>query len=235
GGGGDFHEYIVKSRTKVAAQQHAAPKPWVCSLCEHCHIPDLLFTIFFWLGYCNSLMNPVIYACSSREFQFAFRRILRCQFRRRPRVFLTDQHSERSSSCHDFNQLEGNNTTARGQGGRGTSTRKSKSRKLKFVRTFRSKRSTRRHNEHRPISLQSFNEAGIGGEGQGAGSSTESLRALHRKSGDSRKQCSSGTKYGCSEWSGGGSGTTVRRNSISRDDLFDDLSMRSMYANCGSR
>ena len=51
-------------------------------LCPGCTIPQWLFKIIFWLGYCNSLMNPVIYACSSREFKRAFLRILRCQFRR---------------------------------------------------------------------------------------------------------------------------------------------------------
>ncbi|XP_014662992.1 PREDICTED: alpha-1A adrenergic receptor-like [Priapulus caudatus] len=48
-----------------------------------CKIPELIFKIFFWLGYCNSCLNPVIYACSSREFQRAFRRILYCGFSRR--------------------------------------------------------------------------------------------------------------------------------------------------------
>jgi len=33
----------------------------------------------FWLGYCNSMMNPIIYTCASREFKHAFLRILRCQ------------------------------------------------------------------------------------------------------------------------------------------------------------
>ena len=45
----------------------------------------MLFKVIFWLGYCNSLMNPIIYACSSREFKRAFSRIMRCQWRRRRR------------------------------------------------------------------------------------------------------------------------------------------------------
>jgi len=33
----------------------------------------------FWLGYCNSMMNPIIYTCASRDFKQAFVRILRCR------------------------------------------------------------------------------------------------------------------------------------------------------------
>lgn len=47
-------------------------------LCESCHVPEKLFTVIFWLGYCNSLMNPIIYASSSREFKRAFLKVLRC-------------------------------------------------------------------------------------------------------------------------------------------------------------
>ncbi|KAI3385704.1 hypothetical protein SNEBB_009173 [Seison nebaliae] len=40
------------------------------------HVPDLLFKIIFWLGYCNSFLNPIIYATSSREYCRAFKLIL---------------------------------------------------------------------------------------------------------------------------------------------------------------
>jgi len=36
---------------------------------------DTLFRVFTWLGYINSGMNPVIYACSLRDFRRAFARI----------------------------------------------------------------------------------------------------------------------------------------------------------------
>jgi len=59
------------------------------ALCNQCVVPVWLFKVIFWLGYCNSLMNPVIYACSSREFHRAFLRILRCsRFRRQEPQFL---------------------------------------------------------------------------------------------------------------------------------------------------
>ncbi|CAF0968055.1 unnamed protein product [Adineta steineri] len=41
--------------------------------------PGAIFSICFWLGYCNSCFNPFIYAFSSREFRKAFKAILRCQ------------------------------------------------------------------------------------------------------------------------------------------------------------
>lgn len=43
--------------------------------CEDC-VPSLLFSMFFWLGYCNSAVNPMIYALFSKDFRFAFKRII---------------------------------------------------------------------------------------------------------------------------------------------------------------
>lgn len=47
---------------------------------------EVVFKVIFWLGYFNSCINPVIYPCSSKEFQRAFTRLLRCQCQRRRRV-----------------------------------------------------------------------------------------------------------------------------------------------------
>ncbi|XP_021358894.1 alpha-1A adrenergic receptor-like [Mizuhopecten yessoensis] len=72
------------------------------ALCgDFCHIPTLFFKIIFWLGYCNSMINPIIYSCSSREFQRAFRRILRCKVHRNPRLFYKSK--SRSTSISDLN------------------------------------------------------------------------------------------------------------------------------------
>ncbi|KAG8440929.1 hypothetical protein GDO86_006604 [Hymenochirus boettgeri] len=46
----------------------------ICS--ELCYIPDSLFQFFFWIGYCNSSLNPVIYTIFNQDFRKAFRRIL---------------------------------------------------------------------------------------------------------------------------------------------------------------
>lgn len=48
------------------------------AFCEEC-IESLLFSILFWLGYCNSAVNPFIYALFSKDFRFAFKRVIyRC-------------------------------------------------------------------------------------------------------------------------------------------------------------
>ncbi|KAM4593966.1 alpha-2Db adrenergic receptor-like isoform 1-T2 [Odontesthes bonariensis] len=43
---------------------------------EKCVIPDTLFNLFFWIGYCNSCLNPIIYTIFNRDFRRAFKRIL---------------------------------------------------------------------------------------------------------------------------------------------------------------
>lgn len=43
---------------------------------EACSIPNPLFKFFFWIGYCNSCVNPVIYTIFNNDFRKAFKRIL---------------------------------------------------------------------------------------------------------------------------------------------------------------
>ncbi|XP_056637250.1 octopamine receptor Oamb isoform X1 [Diorhabda sublineata] len=47
----------------------------VRAFCHDC-INPLLFSTLFWLGYCNSAINPLIYALFSKDFRFAFKRII---------------------------------------------------------------------------------------------------------------------------------------------------------------
>ncbi|GFS92216.1 octopamine receptor Oamb [Nephila pilipes] len=50
----------------------------IMGFCEPC-IPELLFKVFFYLGYCNSALNPIIYGIISKDFRAAFKKILcRC-------------------------------------------------------------------------------------------------------------------------------------------------------------
>ncbi|CAL1590951.1 unnamed protein product [Knipowitschia caucasica] len=43
---------------------------------DSCKIPDPLFKFFFWIGYCNSSLNPAIYTIFNRDFRHAFHKIL---------------------------------------------------------------------------------------------------------------------------------------------------------------
>ena len=47
--------------------------------CKSYRINPHLITASNWLGYFNSLLNPVIYACLNNNFKNAFRRIIKCQ------------------------------------------------------------------------------------------------------------------------------------------------------------
>ncbi|KAJ8008198.1 hypothetical protein DPEC_G00102280 [Dallia pectoralis] len=56
--------------------------PFFFSYCLHglcgdpCEIPDPLFKFFFWIGYCNSSLNPAIYTIFNQDFRRAFQKIL---------------------------------------------------------------------------------------------------------------------------------------------------------------
>ncbi|XP_071775590.1 alpha-2B adrenergic receptor [Centroberyx gerrardi] len=43
---------------------------------ETCALPEPLFKFFFWIGYCNSSLNPVIYTIFNKDFRKAFKKIL---------------------------------------------------------------------------------------------------------------------------------------------------------------
>uniref|UniRef100_A0A672QVF7 Alpha-2B adrenergic receptor n=1 Tax=Sinocyclocheilus grahami TaxID=75366 RepID=A0A672QVF7_SINGR len=43
---------------------------------EACNLPEPLFKFFFWIGYCNSALNPLIYTIFNRDFRKAFKKIL---------------------------------------------------------------------------------------------------------------------------------------------------------------
>ncbi|CAL8290332.1 5-hydroxytryptamine receptor 1B [Gadus morhua] len=48
----------------------------VVATCDACFYPEL-FDFFNWLGYLNSLINPVIYTMSNEDFKKAFHRLMR--------------------------------------------------------------------------------------------------------------------------------------------------------------
>lgn len=48
----------------------------VLAFCGDECIHPMVFSVLFWLGYCNSAINPCIYALFSKDFRFAFKRII---------------------------------------------------------------------------------------------------------------------------------------------------------------
>uniref|UniRef100_A0A2D4HS20 G-protein coupled receptors family 1 profile domain-containing protein n=1 Tax=Micrurus lemniscatus lemniscatus TaxID=129467 RepID=A0A2D4HS20_MICLE len=46
------------------------------AVCKSCQVPDTLFKFFFWFGYCNSSLNPVIYTIFNHDFRRSFKKIL---------------------------------------------------------------------------------------------------------------------------------------------------------------
>ncbi|KAJ7325201.1 hypothetical protein JRQ81_018221 [Phrynocephalus forsythii] len=46
------------------------------AVCQSCPVPDTLFKFFFWFGYCNSSLNPVIYTIFNHDFRRSFKKIL---------------------------------------------------------------------------------------------------------------------------------------------------------------
>ncbi|XP_064466203.1 dopamine receptor 2-like [Ornithodoros turicata] len=73
--------------------------------------PDLVFSTVTWLGWINSGMNPVIYACWSRDFRRAFTNVLCCccpgyfrkrqRYRSRLRTIIKEDTSLRSQSLEE--------------------------------------------------------------------------------------------------------------------------------------
>lgn len=49
---------------------------------ESCYMPEWLAAVINWLGYSNSLLNPIIYAYFNKDFQSAFKKIIKCKFHR---------------------------------------------------------------------------------------------------------------------------------------------------------
>ncbi|XP_077991525.1 5-hydroxytryptamine receptor 1A-like [Glandiceps talaboti] len=47
---------------------------------ESCYVPPPVYSCIVWLGYVNSLFNPVIYTVFNKEFKNAFHRILKCHY-----------------------------------------------------------------------------------------------------------------------------------------------------------
>ncbi|KAK2140248.1 hypothetical protein NP493_5892g00000 [Ridgeia piscesae] len=50
------------------------------SAIDPARVPEVIYTITFWLTYFNSTVNPFLYAYSNKDFQNAFKRVIKGQF-----------------------------------------------------------------------------------------------------------------------------------------------------------
>jgi len=68
---------------------------------------EMIATVFLWLGYMSSTLNPIIYTIFNRNFRTAFRRIIMCNFR----SFNTRAHPHptrvSTSSSHRISTTQG--------------------------------------------------------------------------------------------------------------------------------
>lgn len=109
----------------------------VRAFCQLC-IQPLLFSVLFWLGYCNSAINPLIYALFSKEFRIAFKTILyKC---------LCAQCSNRNSEGTHKNLIHNNNTNSAD----GSRWRQSMSSSAKSNKSFNLRSISRKSNRCQP-------------------------------------------------------------------------------------
>ena len=52
------------------------------AICDSCTFDHLMVTIFVWLGYVSSTLNPVIYTVFNRTFRTTIIKLMRCQYKR---------------------------------------------------------------------------------------------------------------------------------------------------------
>lgn len=98
------------------------------AFCADC-INPVVFSVLFWLGYCNSAINPCIYALFSKDFRFAFKKIIcRClcrgeqpvnsNFKRRGSDVKTPQHGRRRSMSQQTTNCVGDDSDPGGSDSR---------------------------------------------------------------------------------------------------------------------
>lgn len=80
----------------------------ISPFCTDC-INPILFSVVFWIGYCNSAINPMIYALFSKDFRFAFKRIICKCFCSGPGF--TKPSSRRGSDMSAFRHVTGGQRT----------------------------------------------------------------------------------------------------------------------------
>jgi len=93
-------------------------------ICYDQCIPQWLGSLFLWLGYANSLFNPIIYARFNRDFRTPFKHILQCHIRDINTRLRSDTYTEQyggttvgprpSIACADWLQQPRDSVTSAG-------------------------------------------------------------------------------------------------------------------------
>uniref|UniRef100_A0ABD2X6V4 G-protein coupled receptors family 1 profile domain-containing protein n=1 Tax=Trichogramma kaykai TaxID=54128 RepID=A0ABD2X6V4_9HYME len=79
----------------------------VRAFCPNCIHPTV-FSVLFWLGYCNSAINPCIYALFSKDFRFAFKKIIcNCVCKQRANTLRRGSDGSQLATRHDQQQRGG--------------------------------------------------------------------------------------------------------------------------------
>jgi len=94
-----------------------------CQEYSHCgSIPEWLTSLFLWLGYTNSFLNPIIYDRFNRDFRTPFKEILLCRCRDIDRRLRNESYTQQYGTAvtlHSPTTIPGHNsaadTTARGR------------------------------------------------------------------------------------------------------------------------
>lgn len=79
------------------------------AFCSEC-IPDMVFNVVFWIGYCNSAINPCIYALFSKDYRDAFKNLLVCRKRSTKHLnhlTTTFSHNHKQSVIVSSNSVSG--------------------------------------------------------------------------------------------------------------------------------
>ncbi|XP_058808020.1 octopamine receptor Oamb isoform X2 [Phymastichus coffea] len=84
----------------------------VQGFCGDC-VNKVVFSVLFWLGYCNSAINPCIYALFSKEFRFAFKKIIcNCFFKQRANTLRRGSDGSQLTTRFGFSGTTGDSRAA---------------------------------------------------------------------------------------------------------------------------
>ena len=85
-------------------------------LCVDCHFSPTLFTVFVWLGYVSSTLNPIIYTVFNKVFKLTFLKLLCCRYSHLHRGRRRSNHSVTLGLMSRCTAVSSSAATANGSG-----------------------------------------------------------------------------------------------------------------------